>query len=114
MTENVSPDKQAPILAGDAADKDALILNSQVEQDATPPEPSEAPSAPVIELDQPRLASRLLTQSLKVLCGAAGWTAFQILPEDARRSTLSIRVASDTATDRIRIADDPGKLQFES
>jgi hypothetical protein len=114
MDEFTPGETQAPIIAGDAADKDAAVLNSQVQQNATPPGPDEEPSETVMPLDTPRPASRMLTQSIKMICGANGWTPFLVLPADPRRTGLRIRIMSDTAVDRIRIADDPGKLESES
>lgn len=114
MDEFLSDEKEAPMIAGNPADKDAGVINSLVEQAATPPDEAALPSEQVEVLDSPRAASRMLTQSIKVLCGANGWSPFLVLPADPRRTGLRIRAMSDTAVDRIRIADDPGKLQSES
>ena len=108
MDEFTSGDHQAPTIAGNVPDPDAAVLNTLVEQDAIPPTPVEEPSSPVIPLDTPRLASRMLTQSIKV---DPTWSPFMVLPADPRRLSLRIHVISDTATDYIRIADDAGKLQ---
>jgi hypothetical protein len=99
----------SPILAGDTADTDAETIDNQVEQMADTPSPDDLPTTNFERPDLPEPMSRLVTATKTV---AAAWGPVLLLPADARRKSLQVWAASDTPTDYVRIADDPGKTMF--
>lgn len=109
---NPSPELTSPgrpTIAGDTTDDDGQVINSLTQGDATPPIPTELPTVDLgITIKAPPM-TRLMTGSMVV---PNTWAPVMILPADPNRKTLKIRVQSATATDYIRVSDDPGKLQF--
>ena len=72
-----------PHLAGDWHDDDADILNSQIQDAATPPTPAQLPTVPhPAPISGPKPTTRLLTGSLAI---DKAWNAPQLLlPADPR------------------------------
>lgn len=89
----------------------ARIIDSLVESHAQPPERKEMPFDPVTPKIKPKPADRLLTGTQTINLGDP---PFQIAPMSALRKHMRLTCRSNTATDFIRIADDPGKLQMIS
>jgi len=95
-------------IAGDYTDDDANTLNTLVESDAEPPTPRDLPTDPLPPATTPKPMTRLMTGTVIV---QAGWAPILLLPADAKRLSLHVWAASDTATDCIRVSDDAGKVQ---
>lgn len=101
---------------GDNKDDDARIIDADVLEVDKPPTPIVEPIRPV-PLVTPVPLTRLLTstQACDPQWGTTpGLTkAVLLLPGDGNRKALTLRVQSPTAvaTDYVRIADDPGKLE---
>lgn len=102
----------SPILAGNASDTDAGVIDDLIEDMAEPPAPGSRPrTAGVTKLSPPAM-TRMLTNTVLVY---SDWTVpICIAPADADRVSLRVWAASDTSTDFVRIADDPGKCNARS
>lgn len=92
-------------------DDDGLVVDSLLVEVDNGPDVKEQPTAPgdrIPPAKRPRETNLILTgyQTLQNT-----WDPTEVLPANADRQDLHIRCISTTATDRIRIADDPGKLQ---
>jgi hypothetical protein len=98
---------ERPTLAGDWNDDDGQVFADLVEPQNEPlPPPADAMVAPIS--DRPARPGRLLTGTLAV---DPAWTApTLLLPADPLRQSVTIQNNSGTATDGLRVADDPGKL----
>lgn len=98
---------------GDVHDDDPGIIDADILEVDKPPTPIvEHIITPV--LSQPKPCTRLLTGTLAV---DPTWNGpIPILPADANRKGLILRVTSPTAvaTDYVSIADDSGKLETGS
>jgi hypothetical protein len=107
----IDPDTQIPhpVIAGDPTDDDAAILDRLVESRAQPPTPDREPVTPISKTPLPhKPMTRLMTTTLAI---DKAWLPTLILPADPNRVSLQMWAASDTATDFVRISDDPGKVQ---
>lgn len=100
-----------PAISGDLHDDDAQIMDDQIESQAEPPTPPQLPTQtkPIAETTaRPAKITRLVTANLTV---QSTWDAVLLLPADPNRTSLTLYATSETATNWIRWADDPGKLQ---
>jgi len=111
ITEESEHDSSRPNLAGDQDDNDAAILDSLVESQAEPPTPGQKPTVRLSPRSDPLPITRLMTGSVKML---TGFLPIMLLPSDAKRKRLTIRVQSATAADYAIFSDDAGKVQYES
>lgn len=106
----VESDPGRPAISGDLADDDAQIMDDLIESQAEPPEPRQLPHStkPVAESTSvPAPITRIMTTNLEV---QSTWSAVLLLPKDANRTSLTLYAFSETPTNWIRWADDPGKL----
>lgn len=94
-------------IAGDPNDDDAEVINSLVQSDAEPPPTDELPLEPISTGEKPKTFTRMETGSMVPMFA---WGPVQLLQENPGRISLRIDVQDVTATESIRIADDPGKL----
>lgn len=94
----------------DVKDDDGQVIDSFFVETDSPPdvkgaiEPISIPALP-----EPKKTTRLLTGDITV---SEAWTAVQLLPADANRKGINIKVYSPTsvATDGVRFSDEPGNI----
>lgn len=97
-------------LAGDWSDDDGQVISDLVEPQNEPlPPPANTMVEPVTAA--PPRPGRLLCGTLTI---DTGWAPTLLLPPDPLRRHVVIQNNSETATDGLRVADDPGKLHAAS
>lgn len=103
-----APTRPVVLVLGNLEDDDWRVIDSLVESASEPPRPENRPM--VAQAPEPTVPvqTRMLTGTMAV---ASDWAPVLLLPSDPYRESVQIWAASDTATDYIRVADDPGKLQ---
>lgn len=103
-------DNSQRAIAGDYRDDDARVIDSLIEQDATPPTPEDEPLEPIRErAPVMRPINRLLSNTLRL---DPSWQPLLLLPSDPFRQSVNINVsAAAEGADTVMIADDAGKIQ---
>lgn len=97
-----------PTIAGDSHDKDAETLDSMYRDAANPPAAITLPVESNIPLIRPKPISRIMSGRMTI---APTDAPVPLLPADPNRTHLVVRMFTTVATDSLRLADDPGKLQ---
>lgn len=97
-----------PTIAGDSHDKDAETLDSMYRDAAAPPAAITLPLADNVPMIKPKAITRIMSGRVTL---APTDAPIPLLPADPNRKHLVVRVFTTVATDSIRLADDPGKLQ---
>lgn len=94
----------------DLKDDDGEVIDSLFIETDAPPDIKQA-TQPILvkELIEPRKITRLLSGDITI---DPSWTVSMLLPADANRQELKIRVYSPTsvATDGVRFSDDRGNI----
>lgn len=99
-----------PFGSQDLKDDDGPVIDSLFKETDAPPNLKDATEPIVVRaLKEPAKITRLISREF---VAAIDWTVFQILPADANRESLVIRVYSPTqvATDGFRFSDDSGNV----
>lgn len=109
-TDMPQQDYGRPTLAGNPKDNDAAILNSLVESHAEPPTREALPTVRLSPRVDPPPITRLMTGAVNLL---VGYLPIMLLPSDAKRKRLTIRVQSATPADYALFSDDAGKVQAQ-
>jgi hypothetical protein len=99
-----------PFGSQDKNDDDAAVIDSFfIETDAPPDIKQAMEYEPQEALKPPPVITRLLTGDITV---SPDWTATLLLPSDAKRKSITIRIYSPTAiaTDGVRFSDERGNI----
>jgi hypothetical protein len=104
---------ERPTLASeDPASRDPEIINSQIQDNAEPPTPEQLPHQLLNRKVEPPKITRLMTGVINMIAGTSAFPVM-LLPSDAKRTRLTIRVQSATPADYVLVADDAGKVQSQ-
>lgn len=104
----------SPVIAGDHADDDGVVLDSLFQTAPEPPRPAAPPLGPGPAPVPPRTPTRLLTGGMTV---TPGHGAVLILPADPLRKCLTLSVlppGSGDAAPALRIAEDSGRVMTDN
>lgn len=101
------PEIPPTLQTGDPFDDDPQVIDSLVNP-AGPPKRDELPRQETQRAPEVPKQTRMLTGNATI---DATWSPVLLLPADPLRLSLQLWAASDTATDYVRVADDPSKVQ---
>lgn len=99
-----------PFESQDKRDDDGAVIDSLFIETDAPPDPAKAPQPIVVKaLKELPTITRMISGDITV---SPDWTATLLLPSDANRKSITIRVYSPTAvlTDGVRFSDERGNI----
>jgi len=100
-----------PFESQNKSDDDAAVIDSFFIETDAPPNPKDAPQPIIVKaLKEPAPITRLFTRDITI---SPDWTPTLLLPADAKRKGINIKVYSPTsvATDGVRFSDEPGDVR---
>lgn len=104
----------APIIAGDAHDDDAYVLEQTLEQQPLPIDPAESNAVVVPVPDvKPTRQTRIISGYQTIDANTSG-LPFMVAPADPDRLNFHMRVDGITTTDNVFVSDEENKLSVSA
>jgi hypothetical protein len=109
-------DDSPRLVTGDPHDDDAQIIDQEVLEVDSPPEPKELPAVNQEHVSagkRPAKTNRILSGSQVFQIGGLP-QPMMVLPLDAKRKALEVHLITTVVTDNVRVGDDGNKLNTTS